>query len=211
MFGIFWDCDGTLMDTERSYALAWQKYLLSFGIKITNKEMNQFIGVDDRLVHSYFLKNVNLGNFENTMNELNKIIEVTLSSDLLFEDAKKVLEELDHKKYVSSCVSASPFSLLIKKLKKANIDKYFSFIIGGDMVSRNKPYPDIYLKAISELQTKKNLIIEDSPTGIAAGKSAGEFVVAIDRGIFTKDELKKADLITEELTLDLLISAFNTL
>ena len=27
MHGIYWDCDGTLMDTETSYGLAWKEHL----------------------------------------------------------------------------------------------------------------------------------------------------------------------------------------
>ena len=43
---------------------------------------------------------------------------------------------------------ASPYELLKNKLIKANIFDYFSYVIGGDQVERNKPYPDIYNKAI---------------------------------------------------------------
>ena len=28
MFGIYWDCDGTIMDTEKSYAYAWKDFYL---------------------------------------------------------------------------------------------------------------------------------------------------------------------------------------
>ena len=27
MYGIYWDCDGTIMDTEKSYAYAWKDFL----------------------------------------------------------------------------------------------------------------------------------------------------------------------------------------
>ena len=96
-------------------------------------------------------------------------------------------------------------------LIKANIFDYFSYVIGGDQVERNKPYPDIYNKAISELQTTKNLVIEDSPPGISSGKASSSFVVAIDRGIFSKDELNKADLIVDNLSIDIIETVFNSL
>ena len=32
MNGIYWDCDGTLMDTEPSYGLAWREHLSDFGL-----------------------------------------------------------------------------------------------------------------------------------------------------------------------------------
>ena len=211
MNGIYWDCDGTLMDTERSYGLAWKEHLSDFGLEISEEETRQWVGIDDRLVHSFYAKNVDLENFEKTMASLGKIIEGTLNEKLLFQDAKILLEETNNNGLTSACVSASPYELLKNKLIKANIFDYFSYVIGGDQVKRNKPYPDIYNKAISELQTTKNIVIEDSPPGISSGKASGSFVVAIDRGIFTKDELNKADLIVDNLSIDIIETVFNSL
>jgi len=211
MNGIYWDCDGTLMDTETSYGLAWKEHLSEFGLEISEEETRQWVGIDDRLVHSFYAKNVDLENFDKTMASLGKIIEGTLNEKLLFKDAKILLEETNNRGWTSACVSASPYELLKNKLIKANIFDYFSYVIGGDQVERNKPYPDIYNKAISELQTTKNIVIEDSPPGISSGKASGSFVVAIDRGIFTKDELNKADLIVDNLSIDIIETVFNSL
>ena len=211
MNGIYWDCDGTLMDTETSYGLAWKEHLSEFGLEISEEETRQWVGIDDRLVHSFYAKNVDLENFEKTMASLGKIIEGTLNEKLLFKDAKILLEETNNRGWTSACVSASPYELLKNKLIKANIFDYFSYVIGGDQVERNKPYPDIYNKAISELQTTKNIVIEDSPPGISSGKASGSFVVAIDRGIFSKDELNKADLIVDNLSIDIIETVFHSL
>lgn len=211
MNGIYWDCDGTLMDTETSYGLAWKEHLSEFGLEISEEETRQWVGIDDRLVHSFYAKNVDLENFEKTMASLGKIIEGTLNEKLLFKDAKILLEETNNRGWTSACVSASPYELLKNKLIKANIFDYFSYVIGGDQVERNKPYPDIYNKAISELQTTKNIVIEDSPPGISSGKESGSFVVAIDRGIFSEDELNKADLIVDNLSIDIIETVFNSL
>ena len=211
MNGIYWDCDGTLMNTETSYGLAWKEHLSDFGLEISEEETRQWVGIDDRLVHSFYAKNVDLENFEKTMASLGKIIEGTLNEKLMFQDAQILLEETNNRGWTSACVSASPYELLKNKLIKANIFNYFSYVIGGDQVERNKPYPDIYNKAISELQTTKNIIIEDSPPGISSGKASGSFVVAIDRGIFTKDELNKADLIVDNLSIDIIETVFNSL
>ena len=211
MNGIYWDCDGTLMDTETSYGLAWKEHLSEFGLEISEEETRQWVGIDDRLVHSFYAKNVDLENFEKTLASLGKIKEGTLNEKLLFQDAKILLEETNSRGWTSACVSASPYELLKNKLIKANIFDYFSYVIGGDQVERNKPYPDIYNKAISELQTTKNIVIEDSPPGISSGKASGSFVVAIDRGIFSKDELNKADLIVDNLSIDIIETVFNSL
>ena len=145
------------------------------------------------------------------MASLGKIIEGTLNEQLMFQDAKSLLDETNKRGWTSACVSASPYELLKNKLLKANIYDYFTYVIGGDLVKRNKPYPDIYNKAIEELQTTKNIVIEDSPPGISSGKGSGSFVLAVDRGIFSANELNKADLIVDNLSIDVLEKVFHSL
>ena len=204
MYGILWDCDGTIMDTERLYAYAWQTHLKQFGLSIPEDEIKQFVGVDDRIVHSFYSDQVDLENFDQTMHKLGFIIENSLDERIIFQDAKQLLYQLSHLEFKQACASASPYNLLSKKLQKFKVDSYFDFIIGGDQVNRNKPYPDIYNKAIEKMGTSYNLVIEDSPTGISSGKASGSYVLAIDRGMFSKEQLSEADQIVEMLDLEII-------
>ena len=204
MLGILWDCDGTIMDTERLYAYAWQTHLKQFGLSIPEDEIKQFVGVDDRIVHSFYSDQVDLENFDQTMHKLGFIIENSLDERIIFQDAKQLLYQLSHLEFKQACASASPYNLLSKKLQKFKVDSYFDFIIGGDQVNRNKPYPDIYNKAIEKLGTSNNLVIEDSPTGISSGKASGSYVLAVDRGMFSKEQLSEADQIVEMLDIEII-------
>ena len=211
MYGILWDCDGTIMDTERLYAYAWQTHLKQFGLSIPEDEIKQFVGVDDRIVHSFYSDQVDLENFDQTMHKLGFIIENSLDERIIFQDAKQLLYQLSHLEFKQACASASPYNLLSKKLQKFKVDSYFDFIIGGDEVNRNKPYPDIYNKAIEKLGTSNNLVIEDSPTGILSGKASGSYVLAIDRGMFSKEQLSEADQIVEMLDIEIINKIFESL
>ena len=211
MIGIFWDCDGTIMDTERLYAYAWQAHLKQYGLDISEDEIRQFVGVDDRIVHSFYSESVDIENFETTMLSLGNIIQESLNDKLLYNDSKILLNQINKLDIKQACVSASPHELLNKKLQEVQIDTLFEYIIGGDMVKRNKPYPDIYNKAIENLQTTKNIIIEDSPTGIQSGKNTNSFVLAVNRGIFSPDQLDQADLIVDELNLKIINKILETL
>ncbi len=211
MYGILWDCDGTIMDTERLYAYAWQTHLKQFGLSIPEDEIKQFVGVDDRIVHSFYSDQVDLENFDQTMHKLGFIIENSLDERIIFQDAKQLLYQLSHLEFKQACASASPYNLLSKKLQKFKVDSYFDFIIGGDQVNRNKPYPDIYNMAIEKLGTSYNLVIEDSPTGILSGKASGSFVLAIDRGMFSKEQLSEADQIVEMLDIEIINKIFKSL
>ena len=211
MVGIFWDCDGTIMDTERLYAYAWQTHLKQFGLNISEEEIRQFVGVDDRIVHSFYSDTVDLDNFDNTMLSLGKIIQESLHDKVIYNDSKILLNQIHDLDIKQACVSASPQALLHKKLQEVEIENLFDYIIGGDMVQRNKPYPDIYNKAIENMQTTKNIVIEDSPIGIQSGKQSNSYVLAVNRGIFTENELNEADLVVDELSLVIINKILETL
>ena len=159
MFGIFWDCDGTIMDTEKSYAYAWKDFLLSKGLDLPIEDFDKFVGVDDRLVHQQFSNLVDLDTFESTMDELHKIMRVDFSEKILFNDALNCIQ-IFNGEILQACVSASPKDVLNFKLSDAKIIDYFEFVIGGNEVDKNKPSGEIYKKAIETLGTEKNIIIE---------------------------------------------------
>ncbi len=198
MFGIFWDCDGTIMDTEKSYAYAWKDFLYSKGLELPIEEFDKFVGIDDRIIHKQFSEKVDLDDFQSTMDKLHEIMRVEFSEKILFKDSLNCILKF-HGDIFQACVSASPKEVLNFKLQDAKINNYFDYVIGGNEVLRNKPNPDIYLKAIEISGSTKNIIIEDSPTGIQSGKESGSFVIAIDRGIFTKDQISDADVVVDKL------------
>jgi beta-phosphoglucomutase-like phosphatase (HAD superfamily) len=73
--------------------------------------------------------------------------------------------------------------------------------VGGDEVSQPKPAPDVYLRAAELLAVNPGacLVIEDSPTGIAAAREAGMGVIAVDRGHFLREWLGEADQVVGSL------------
>lgn len=212
MTGIYWDCDGTLMDTEKAYAYAWQGVLKQRKLDLPIEVFDDYVGIDDKLVYKKYSQQVDLPSFSETMDEIALHIINNFSDHTIFSDALTCLEYFKDLNWKQACVSASPQQALEDKLGKANLSKFFEFVVGGDKVRpRNKPFPDIYQLAINELNTTNNIIVEDSPPGIQSGKASGNFVVAIDRGIFTGRELSAADLIVEKLTPDIFININKTL
>ena len=67
------------------------------------------------------------------------------------------------------------------------------------------------LESMNKLKTTKNIIIEDSPYGIEAGIETGEFVIAVDRGVFTKEQLSKANIIVKKITPEIILNISETL
>ncbi len=77
-------------------------------------------------------------------------------------------------------VSASTRRLVDAVLRHIG-DHHFDTTVAGDETSRGKPHPEPYLTAASRLgvSAMNTVVLEDSPTGVAAGLASGAFVVAI--------------------------------
>lgn len=67
-------------------------------------------------------------------------------------------------------------------LDGADLRRHFKVIVDGMQVERPKPAPDIYLRAADLLNVdiRHCIVFEDSPTGVAAGRTAGARVVGVE-------------------------------
>jgi putative hydrolase of the HAD superfamily len=86
--------------------------------------------------------------------------------------------------------SSSPHSWVDEHAKRLGIFDYFDHIVCQDDVlsGRSKPYPDIFLKALDQLDVQKDaaVVFEDSPNGVLAARRAGIFVVGVPNPMTAK-------------------------
>jgi HAD superfamily hydrolase (TIGR01509 family) len=77
----------------------------------------------------------------------------------------------------------------------------FDATVDGLKIERKKPHPDIYLRAAELLGVKPGecLVVEDAPSGLAAGKAAGARCLGLTTS-FSKDKLFQADWIAPDLS-----------
>ena len=70
---------------------------------------------------------------------------------------------------------------------------YFDQIIGGDMVERSKPEPDIFLEACRRLDARPEncYVIEDSHNGIRAAYAAGMHPIMVPDLMEVTEEMKE--------------------
>lgn len=74
-------------------------------------------------------------------------------------------------------------------------------IFAGDMVSKKKPAPDVYLLAVETMGLNKSkcVIVEDSAIGLGAAKAAG-ITCIVTKSSYTKNEdFSGANMIVEDL------------
>ena len=66
-------------------------------------------------------------------------------------------------------------------LAAIGVRRYFDRVVGGDMVARGKPDPEIFLVAARQLraQPARCVVFEDSPAGVTAASRAGMYTIAV--------------------------------
>jgi len=77
--------------------------------------------------------------------------------------------------------SNSPRALVEAALGTAGLDGSFDVVLGVDDVRRPKPDAEIYLAACERLGVtpSRSVALEDSPTGVAAARAAGLYVIGV--------------------------------
>ncbi len=93
----------------------------------------------------------------------------------------QLLQDLQKQGIKCAVGSSGPKENVAFVLDKCHIEPYFAVRISGDMVTRCKPDPEIFLTAASALglQPEECIIFEDAVAGIAAAQAAGMKVIAL--------------------------------
>lgn len=116
---------------------------------------------------------------------------------------KELLESLKQKSLRIAIASSTRTQTVREEIRDANLLSFFDEIVGGDMVERSKPAPDIFLKAAEVLEASPEscCVIEDSYNGILAAEAAGMFPVMIPDMLPPDHRMhEKAGLILDSLT-----------
>jgi HAD superfamily hydrolase (TIGR01509 family) len=94
--------------------------------------------------------------------------------------------------------SNSPRVLVDLALASSGLADAFAAVVCGDEVEDLKPAPDIYLEAALRLgaRPEETVALEDSPTGVAAARAAGMYVVGVPS---VAGVALEADLVTDSL------------
>jgi HAD superfamily hydrolase (TIGR01509 family) len=129
--------------------------------------------------------------------------EIAMSSEVkLFEGAKTLLESLRGKVKLA-LASMSNREFVDHMLNVMKIQEFFDVVLTVNEVHKSKPDPEIFLKCALKLKSKpeKCVVVEDSIFGVEAAKAAKMGCIAVLTGVYSKEELEKAnpDLIVNSL------------
>jgi HAD superfamily hydrolase (TIGR01509 family) len=126
----------------------------------------------------------------NRASELFHIVEDKEGLSLL-PFVKEILEYLKPN-YKIALASSTRRSSVERQMKATGIWDFFDVTVCGDDVQNTKPSPEIYQKAVKDLNLlpENCLAIEDSLNGIKSGTSAGLKVIMVPDQVKPNDQIK---------------------
>jgi beta-phosphoglucomutase-like phosphatase (HAD superfamily) len=182
---IIFDMDGVLIDAKEWHYSALNKSLNIFGLNIS---YNDHLTTYDGLPTSLKLEKLsNKYNFPRSLhkliNQIKQFYTVKLGNIYCKPNFLHVmtLDKLKKDGYKLIVASNSIPETINLFLTKANIIHYFDFILSNKDVEFPKPNPEIYIKAISnlELNPENCLILEDNENGIKAALASNAHLMRI--------------------------------
>lgn len=176
---IFFDLDGTLVDTERLAQVSNREAFAALGHEVSEELLHEMIGKDEASVARLISEAYPEIDLEKLGLELITRFKHGLAAGLDLKPGARAL--LDHLPLPAALVTSSRRDSANVKLRAAKIEGVFARIITADDVTACKPAPEPYLLAAKEfgLDPARCLVFEDSEIGAEAAYRAGCRVVQI--------------------------------
>jgi HAD superfamily hydrolase (TIGR01509 family) len=178
--------DGTIVDTEPYWIEAEHALVAAHGGHWSHEKAMQLVG--QSLVFS-----AGILQEAGVLLERREIIDI-LTAHVIRQvrtsvpwrpGARELLDEL-HTAGVRCALVTMSEAPLAREIVASLPKPYFEFLVTGDTVTRGKPHPEAYLKAVELLQEQDPelglqhcIALEDSVPGVAAALASGVLTVAI--------------------------------
>ncbi|MDU2395530.1 MAG: HAD family phosphatase [Streptococcus mitis] len=205
MDAVIFDLDGLLADTEIISLKVYQELLEDFGIPFTEETYSrEYSGHREEENVQRFLDTYDLPwNFDQTLEKVYELEAQILAKGVnLKKGAKNLLAFLQREGIPIALATSSVESRARMILDSNGILSLFDHLVFAKDVKRSKPYPDIFLKACSDLNVlpESCLVLEDSEAGIEAASRAGISVICIpDLKIPAQSFLNKTEQVFQDL------------
>ena len=206
---IIFDCDGTLVDSEDAHYAGWRDALQNQGHDLSVEEYRSYVGLATEVIAGLLSKKIGEGFADEIIK--NKVeYFLTLQSKGLppihhtVDFVHRLSKEKEKFGLRLGVASAAGKNEILIHLKNLGIEHLFEIILSGrddlgnyhDVEGVNKPKPYVYLHMAKTMHLKPSqcVVIEDSWSGVTAGKTAGCITIAVPNSYSHKQDFSLADL-----------------
>lgn len=183
---IIFDMDGVLIDAKEWHYDALNRALGLFGMEISKYDhLVTYDGLPTRKKLEMLSRErglpVALHDFINDMKQ-DYTMELTYAKCKPRFHHHYALSRLKEQGYRLALCSNSIRNTIETMLNKADLMRYMEFYLSNQDVTKSKPDPEIYTKAIQRmgLLPAECLVVEDNPNGIRAAQDSGAHVLIVN-------------------------------
>ena len=195
---VLFDMDGVLMNSMPNHAIAWQRSMASFGLKMTEADAyatEGARGIDTirNLVKAQKGEIITLEEAQRMYDEKTRQFGLLPKAQVM-EGALELHEKI-HRDGLTICiVTGSGQRPLINRLLKEFPRVTEERLVTAYDVKRGKPLPDPYLMGMEKCGVRpwETIVVENAPLGVKAGNAAQAFTIAINTGILPDETLWEA-------------------
>lgn len=178
------DMDGLLFDTEQLFMEQLAIVMKEQGYELTKEIYCRSLGMTGQALKDLMcgIYGEEYPFFEMGRESRKRVTMVAETVGLRVKPKiRQLLAWLKEQKKRCAVVSSTESTHVKRYLELAGLSEYFSAIIGGEMVEKSKPEPDIFLLGCERLGVKpsESVVLEDSENGIRAAYSAGIETICI--------------------------------
>lgn len=197
--GIIFDIDGTLVDSVKQHAMAWQKAFARYGHDVDLEAIRLQIGKGGDQLMPVFLP---AGLIEAKGEEIEQVRSEIYKSEFLpqvraFPGVRPLFERIAKAGLRIALASSAKGEELETYKRMAGISDLIGAETSSDDAERSKPHPDIFKAALSrlDLPSEQVLVVGDSPFDAEAAGKIGLRTIGLLCGGFPADTLKEAGCI----------------
>lgn len=179
---VLWDMDGTLLDSELLWDVSLAELARQLGGVLSPQAREAMVGTNMALSMDILYTDLGLSNrdIESDAAWLDTRTGELFADGLLWRPgARELLHAVRDAGLSTALVTATNRPLVTEALRSMGPENFDVVICGGQTIAKPDAAP--YLEALSQLGLNPvdALVIEDSPTGMAAGLAAGCPVLAV--------------------------------
>lgn len=205
--GVIFDMDGVLVDNRDVHIEAFMIFCRRYSLHLSRQKLMGMFGMGNDEIIPLLLPAdlVASKGIEALANEKEQIYRDIFADTICpVKGLTELLADLQSAGIKCAVGSSGQSANVNYVLEKCGIADNFDAIANGDLVTRCKPDPEVFLLAANllELEPKDCLVFEDSFAGIKAARSASMKVIAMAT-TFSREELDNGsdnDLIISDFT-----------
>ncbi len=177
LWGVVFDLDGLLVDSEPLQAESFNKVFAPYGIRLSDNDFEELVGIETidnfRHLRQKFAIDTPLDDLmAHKKEEYHRLVKTRMVPCI---GAVELVHGIAARGVPLAIASSSPREDVLLSLDTIGLRSFFPVVVTADDVATTKPAPDLYLQACAaiNLPPQHCFAFEDSGAGLTAAVAAG--------------------------------------